>query len=147
MERKIDTFLQIFFVLALVVVVLMFYLGRVVRTGAVNKGGESSYEAYVSAFQFEQEESKLRSRIRLLQSDYAQSLVVYRSELMNINDFGGYSELEKREKIRILEQVYSPDFFQKKLDLLDEENAKLTKLLTRKCQVFCVSSDLPGVSK
>lgn len=145
-ESNWDRLWQIIFVAGLLLLALAFYWTRVAKLNAETDNQEMPYSNYKTAFQFEQEEQKIKARVVALKAEYATLLVLYKSELDRVKSFG-YSELETREKLKALKELYSDDFFQKKLDLLDEENSKLMRLLVEKCKVFCTSDDLLNVRK
>lgn len=145
-ESNWDRFWQIIFVAGIILLIFAFYWTRIVKTNAEIGNNDMPYSNYRTAFQFEQEEQKIKARVMALKAEYASLLVLYKTELDRVKAFG-YSDLELREKIKALKELYSDDYFQKKLDLIDEENSKLGRLLSEKCKVFCTSDDLLDAQK
>jgi hypothetical protein len=143
MEKyNLDKLWQLVFAAGIAVLILLFYLTRIAPISANGDLKEQNYQQYKTAYEFEQEEQKLVARINALKSEYAAVLFIYKKELESIEN-SQYSLLEIREKKALLNQIYSDDFFQKKLDLIDEEKKKLDLLLSEKCRIFCVIDDLP----
>lgn len=140
-ESNWDKLWQMIFVAGIILLIFAFYSTRIAKIKAENSNNEMPYSNYRTAFQFEQEEQKIKARTLSLKAEYASLLVLYKTELDKVKNFG-YSDLELREKIKALKELYSDDFFQKKLNLIDEENIKLERLLIEKCKVFCTSDDL-----
>lgn len=145
MNKSWDTILQILFVIGLLMVAGLFYFTRLSPLQAGDQSNDviDPYQQFTSAFQFEQEEERLNTQIKVLKSDYASNLEVYLQEKMKISS-GELSELEKREKLTVLSNLYNQNFFQHKLDLIDEQQRKLADLLDKKCLKFCTYQDLPG---
>jgi len=145
MNKSWDTILQVLFVLGLLMVGGLFYLTRLAPLQANDQNHQvvDPYAEFTSAFQYEQEEQRLNTQIKVLKADYASNLEVYLQEKMRINSSVS-SELEKREKLTVLESLYSQEFFQHKLDLIDEQQKELAHLLDQKCLKFCTYLDLPG---
>lgn len=143
MEKyNLDKLWQLVFAAGIAVLILLFYLTRIAPISANGDLKEQNYQQYKTAYEFEQEEQKLVARINALKSEYAAVLFIYKNELESVEN-SQYSHLEIREKKALLNQIYSDDFFQKKLDLIDEEKKKLDLLLNEKCRIFCVIDDLP----
>lgn len=146
MERISDFTLQAIFVAGLIIIGLAIYFTRIIGLQAGDelvRGIEDPYDSYVSVYQFEQEEKQIETAITILKADYASDLMVYTQELDEIQKSGDYSELEKREKIRVLENIYSEKFFRRKMELIEEKQTVLKVLQEAKCQKFCVYEDLP----
>lgn len=137
-ENTNDTVLQIVFVLALFVVVALFYWTRIVgiKASTPEKTDLDNY-ANSTAFQLEQEENAIKSRIRTLKVDYTNELLNYRDELARVNNSLEWSELEKKEKLNYLNELYSEDHFRQKQDLIDQENKKLERVKKVECIKFC----------
>ncbi len=147
-NRLGDLFLQIVFVIGLIAVVAVFYFSRVGGLKADDKDLQSyGFENLQTAFQFEQEELKIRARISVLKVDYANDLLLYRAQIAKIDSSTDYSELEKREKLKVLRDLYSTEYFERKSGLLSQENLNLENLLRLKCAKFCTSDDLSRVQR
>jgi hypothetical protein len=150
MNRIGDNLLQVIFVGGLVLIVITLYFTRMAGLNAndqlSNKGRGTEYENYVSAFQFEQEEKQILTRLDILKADYASDLLVYKNEKSKLENSDQLSETEKREKLTVLDGIYSQEYFARKIELIDEENLKLQTLRTAKCRKFCVYQDLPAGS-
>lgn len=143
-----DLFLQVLFVFGLIVIIAVFYFNRIDNLKADEENVTSyGFENLQTAFQFEQEELKIEARLKLLRVDYASSLTLYRSQLTRINASLEYSELEKREKLKVLNDLYSQQFFDRKGALIEQENLSLENLQRLKCAKFCTSEDLLNVQK
>lgn len=143
-----DLFLQALFVLGLILVVVVFYFSRIGNLKAEDKNVTSfGFENLQTAYQFEQEELKIEARIKALKADYANDLVLYRSQLNKIEAAVDYSELEKREKLKVLHDLYSQEYFDRKEALIEQENLNLENLERLKCAKFCTSEDLLTVQK
>jgi|GEM_PF-4146094 len=147
MNKNWDLTLQFLFVVGLIVLAGVFYLTRLVPLRAGNRDNQpiEPYAVYTSVYQFEQEERRLITSIKVRKSDYASDLAVYIQEKARLDQMYGLSELEKREKMKVLEELYSAGYFQRKLDLIDQEQEQLEHLLVMKCAKFCTYQDLPGV--
>lgn len=146
MERITDFTLQAIFVAGLIIIGLAIYSTRIIGLQARVEGQgnpEGPYDNYVSVYQFEQEEKQIETAVTILKTEYASDLIVYKNELKEINASRDYSELEKREKIKVLENIYSAKYFRRKLELIEEKQAILEALREAKCQKFCVYEDLP----
>jgi hypothetical protein len=145
MNKSWDLTLQFLFILGLIVLTGLFYVTRLAPSRA---GSEQvitdPYLEYTSVYQFEQEENRLLTRIKVLKADYASDLSVYLSEKADLERNAGLSELEKREKQAILDELYSNHYFQRKLESIDQENGQLEHLLEVKCSKYCVYGDLPS---
>ncbi len=147
MDRTKDNILQIVFVGALVAVALLFYFTRIAGLKAgdqVSSPTVLKYETFAGVYQFEQEERKIQTRIEMLKAEYASDLIVFQSERRQIEKLKDLSDLEKREKQEILKQIYSDQYFQRKIDLIEEQLLELDSLRQAKCRKFCVYQDLPG---
>jgi len=143
-----DLFLQVIFVLGLILVIVVFYFSRIGNLKAVDKNVNSfGFENLQTAFQFEQEQLKIEARIKVLKADYAGDLVLYRSQLAKIDASMDYSDLEKREKLKVLNDLYSQKYFDRKEALIEQENLSLENLQRLKCAKFCTSEDLLSVQK
>jgi len=151
MRKSFDTFLQFVFFAGILLIFVFLYLTRIVhiRADDVNKFGsdmnvEIQYASLNTVYQFEQEEKKLITRINILKADYASSVINYANEKNKILESAVLSELEKREKLLSLESIYLNYSFERKLDLIAQENALLERLRGVKCEKFCVYRDLPA---
>ncbi len=146
MNKNWDFTLQVLFVLGLVGLAAGFYVTRLAPLRADNPNNQpiEPYAQFDSAFQFEQEEQRIITQIKVLKADYASNLAVFLEEKAKLETSVTLSDLEKREKLTVLKQIYSNVFFQHKLDLIDEQNLKLNELLKRKCLKFCTYQDLPN---
>jgi hypothetical protein len=143
-----DLFLQVLFVLGLILVVVVFYFTRIGNLKADDKNVNTfGFENLQTAFQFEQEELKIMARIKMLRVDYANDLMLYRSLLAKINASTDYSDLEKREKLKVLNDLYSQEYFDRKEASIEQENLSLENLERLKCAKFCTSEDLLNVQK
>ena len=132
--------------MGIMLVVLVIYFTRVANLQAnvdFDNGNLLPYADFITVYQFEQEESRLNSKINMLKAEYAADLNLYRTELNRINSSENLSQLEKREKIEYLEGIYTDKYFDRKIALIDQEKAVLNTLLEVKCQRFCVYQDLP----
>lgn len=147
MNKNWDLSLQVLFVVGLLLLVVGFYFTRISPLQAGGEGNKvvDPYSGYSMAFQFEQEEQRINTQIKVLKADYASNLAVFLEQKKQIEGNSILSELEKREKMAVLVQIYSQDFFQHKLDLIDEQQVKLKDLLAKKCLKFCTYEDLPGL--
>ncbi len=152
MGRLLDTFLQLLFVAGIIVVVLLLYFTRIAPLRADNaadgltneaRAGEQ-YADLQTVYQFEQEERRLRTRIGLLRAEYAAAVTDYAGERKLIESSALISELEKREKLSVLQSVYPDSYFARKLELIDQEQAQLELLLSEKCKKYCLPDDLPA---
>lgn len=146
MNKNWDLTLQFLFVVGLVLLAGAFYLTRLAPSRA---GGEidemiDPYQLFSSVYQFEQEENRLETKIKVLKADYASDLSVFLSEKAQLDASQGLSQLEKREKLKVLEELYSTAYFQRKLDLIDQELRTLERLRQLKCAKYCLYQDLPN---
>jgi hypothetical protein len=146
MSKNWDLTLQFLFGIGLIVLAGLFYLTRLAPLRADNPNNQpvDPYALYTSVYQFEQEERRLITSIKVRKSDYASDLAVFIQEKLKLEQMNGLSELEKREKMKVLEELYSAVYFQRKLDLIDEEQLQLDNLLKVKCLKYCTYEDLPG---
>lgn len=146
MNKSWDLTLQFLFGIGLIVLAGLFYLTRLapLRAGDQDNQPVEPYAVYTSVYQFEQEERRLVTSIKVRKSDYASDLAVFIQEKLKLEQMNGLSELEKREKMKVLEDLYSAAYFQRKLDLIDQEQRQLEHLLSVKCAKFCTYQDLPG---
>jgi hypothetical protein len=141
-----DHILQVVFVGALVLVVLTFYFSRIASLQAndqINNGQNIPYSDLVTVYQYEQEEKNILTQIKILKADYASAINLYQTERLKVETSLELSELEKREKLQVLENKYSKQYFSRKLDLLDESQSKLALMREAKCAKFCLYLDLP----
>ncbi len=146
MNRLGDTLLQIIFVGGLALIIITFYFTRMAGIQANDQlAGENRtpFSGLVSVYQFEQEEQKIQTRINILKADYASDLMVYRSEKQKISQSDDLSPLEKREKTAVIEGIYSKEYFDRKIGLIDQEQAVLAELRRVKCLKYCLYEDLP----
>jgi hypothetical protein len=149
MNRLGDTLLQIIFVGGLMLIIITFYFTRMAGLHANDQFSGQNNDPYanlVSAYQFEQEENRILTRINILKADYASDLMVYKSEKKKLDQSNNYSTLEKREKLKVLDGLYSKEYFDRKIDLIDQEQAGLEALREAKCLKYCLYEDLPGGS-
>ncbi len=144
MQKYQDLVLQLIFTVALLgVVFLMINLHQKPLQAVEEKDLFNNYSNFQTIYQFEQEEDKLKMQINNLKIDYANSVNNYlksKEKLESLN----LSTLEYREKLNQLDQIYSSQYFQKKLDLIDEQQKILSNLLEYKCQKYCTYQDLPS---
>lgn len=145
MRRNWDTTLQVVFVLGLMALAALFYLTRIsnLRADDVDRLPLDPYAVYDSVYQFEQEERRLQTVIAGRKADYASAVATFIQEKASVMRVEGLSTLEKREKMEVLEALYTENYFQRKLDLIDQEQLQLKRLLQLKCAKFCVYQDLP----
>jgi hypothetical protein len=150
MEKRSDVILQLVFVTGLLLVLLMIYFTRI----APSRAGEEVAKTYQdnvamqyadlqNVYQFEQEERRLLTRIELLRADYAAAVIDYRQEREKIELSGQLSSLEKRERMAALEKIYSQSYFDRKMELIEQEQSLLDRLRQLKCDKFCSYEDLP----
>lgn len=142
-SKNWDLFLQMAFVLGLVFIVLLFYFTRI-APGKADDGKQSiTTPKEYTYFEFVQYEDQLKSKIRSLQIDYSNSVQNYQKALQELQK-SGLNELELREKTNSLKKIYSQEFFDKKIELLDLAERQLDELEMLKCQKFCTYEDLPA---
>jgi hypothetical protein len=147
MNKLADFTLQAIFVGGIVIIALAIYFTRIVSIQAGDPQTNQHvgpYDNFVSAYQFEQEEKKILTKISVLKVDYASDLMVFKDEVEKIKTSFALSQLEKREKLYVLDAIYSNQYFQRKSDLIGQEQAVLTTLRDAKCQKYCVFQDLPS---
>lgn len=146
MNKNWDFPLQIVFVLGMLLIGAVFYMTRLLPSRADDNSGKQidPYAVYSSVYQFEQEQVRLETQIKVLKADYASNLMVYIGQRGSVQSAQELPELEKREKLAVLDQIYGKDFFQRKLDLIEEQKVKLEDLLQKKCLKYCSYQDLPG---
>lgn len=142
-SKNWDLALQTAFVVGLCFLSLLFYFTRIAPGKAddgktlLDKPKEYTY------FEFVQYEDQLKSKIKSLQVDYSNSVQNYQNALVELQ-LSGLNELELREKTNSLKKIYSQEFFDKKIELLDLAQQQLEDLETLKCQKFCTYEDLPS---
>jgi len=128
-------------------VALTFYFSRLNGLQAndqLSNRANDPYAGLVTVYQYEQQEKSLLEQINILKADYAGSVQAYQVERTKVEQSKELSDLEKREKLQVLESIYSDQFFARKLDLLSESQNKLDQLRQAKCEKFCIYQDLPG---
>lgn len=146
MKRFADSFLQLIFVFGVIIVIMIIYFTRISGIRANDeqqKVNDGAYADFQTFYQFQQEEIRLNSKLAILKAEYAADVNVYQRELQKVQSSADLTELEKREKIELLQEIYSNSYFDRKLALIDQEKAVLEYLLDTKCQKFCVYQDLP----
>lgn len=146
MNRLADNLLQIVFVTGIIIVMIIIYVTRIsgIRANDQIETFEFAYLKYQTVYQFQQEELRLQSKIRLLKAEYAAELTLFQSELEKVDSSLELSALEKREKRDVLRSIYSEQYFHRKLSLIDQERLILDNLLKTKCLKYCVYQDLPA---
>lgn len=142
-SKNWDLVLQASFVVALVFVGMLFYFTRIAPGKADDGKNLPDKPKEYTYFEFVQYEDQLKSKIKSLQVDYGNSVQNYQNALLKLQQ-SGLNELELREKINSLKNIYSQDFFDKKIELLDLAQQQLKDLETLKCQKFCTYEDLPS---
>lgn len=144
MQKYQDLVLQLIFTIALLgVVFLMINLRQKPLQAVEEKNSFNNYSNFQTIYQFEQEEDKLKMQINNLKIDYANSVNNYLKAQENLNSLN-LSTLEYREKLNQLNQIYNSQYFQKKIDLIDEQQKILNNLMEYKCQKYCTYQDLPN---
>lgn len=142
-HKNWDLVLQFVFIIGLVFFAVVFYFTRIVP-GKADDGKQSiGTQKEYTYFEFLQYEDQLKSKIRSLQVDYTNSVQNYQSALLKLR-LSGIDELELREKEKSLKTIYSQEFFDKKIELLDIAQKQLEDLEKLKCQKFCTYEDLPS---
>lgn len=141
-----DLMLQTLFVLALIGLIFLFYFTRISGIKAGDENVEINNGNLQTAYEFEQEQLKIEGKLRVLKVDYANDVVIYRAQINKIANSNDFSELEKKEKINVLNELYSEEYFKRKESLIDQENQKLENLKKLICQKFCTIDDLENSS-
>ena len=142
-KQSYDLVLQVIFVMAMIVLLLVFYWTRVVGIKASTQQNVFIDDfANLTAFQLEQEIALSSARIKGLQVDYSSGLLNFQREIQKVNSSLELSELEKREKLKYLKDLYSEDYFNTKQALIDQEYRKIENLKRIECAKFCDISDL-----
>lgn len=142
-KRSYDWLWQLIFVFALLIVMGTIYLTRTsgIKASDTQNTIDNNY-SNSSAFQLEQEQARIEAKIKILKADYANDLINYRLVLNKVNNSLELTDLEKKEKLKYLNDLYSETYFKRKEDLIDQENAKLENLKRIECAKFCDASSL-----
>jgi hypothetical protein len=142
-QRSNDLLLQMLFVCGLILVIALFYWTRIVGLKANNQDSlPADQYANSTAYELEQAEQQIQAKIKILQADYANDLVTFQKETIRIKSSTDFTDLEKKEKLKYLNDLYSDDHFKNKQDLIDQEYRKLENLKRVECAKFCDISNL-----